>query len=105
MTTDFEMKLVKPTKFRIKISNCGTDTLNGNYGLIEKESAMQLAFVINGIIIKDFVGKDNVNLFSYQLACILLDSLEGWNQEQLLEDIKNAKRNLDSWRLNNVNRI
>lgn len=93
------IKGVKPKKFQVRLANCGTNTFSVNYKKIENENALKLAFNINDIMLKDFVGEQHYLNLKYELACMLLDSLEGWKEQDLLKDIKNAEKFFNNWKL------
>ena len=90
MKKDSEIKFVKPTKFRIKISSCGTNTFSGSYDRFEDESALQLLFDVVNVASKDFVGKENSLSLQYDLACVILSSLNGWDKDKLLKSIQDT---------------
>lgn len=83
-----DMKLVKPSKFSVKISSCGVNTCRGSYARFEDVSAMQLLFDVVNIISKDFVGKDRSLELQYDLACVILNSLNGWDKDKLLKAVE-----------------
>jgi hypothetical protein len=82
------MKTVKPTKFRVKISSCGTNTFNATYERMEDESALRLLVDAVQIISEQTVGKDNMLMLQYDLAKILLMTLNGYDKQKLLTEIE-----------------
>jgi hypothetical protein len=91
---------VKPSKFTVKISSCGVNTFSGSYAKFEDKSAMQLLFDVVNIVSKDFVGKENSLTLQYDLACVILSSLNGWDKDKLLQTISDKeleKKLIDRW--------
>ena len=97
------LNVVQPTKFVMRISKCGTDTFSGGYKQIENKDALDLALQVCYIMTKDFVyDKELTPKFRYHLGCLLLNSVEGYDDKEVLEDIKNAKKFLDKWKLREI---
>jgi hypothetical protein len=65
---------VEPTHL-LKLSRVGTSFSSGGYGLWEEDSAMLLAYQATTAICEQLVQDSAV--FKYELACLLLSSLEG----------------------------
>jgi hypothetical protein len=83
-----DIKLVKPTKFTIKIGSCGVNTCRGSYDRFEDVSALQLLFDVVNIVSKDFVGRERQLDLQYDLACTILNSLNGWDKDNLVKAIE-----------------
>ncbi len=95
-----KMNVKQPTKFTVKLSNCGIDTCAGSYKKFEENNALTLLFNTQRLMAKDFVRQDNLNL-QYDLACMILGSLTGWDKESLLKDIETLKEkeNRKAWQI------
>jgi len=94
------MKIAKPKNFQVRLSDCGTDSLNSSYKIIKEKSALKLAYIVNNTMLKDFVRDEKYfYALKYHLACVLLNSIKGWNEKQLLKDIKRASKFFEDWEL------
>lgn len=87
-----------PKAFQVKITSCGTDTLNGSYGIWKSKNALQLLYLAATKIAEEFVGEKNATTLQYHLACALLSALE-YPKKELHKDIENTKKNLKYWDL------
>jgi len=92
------INLVQPSKFIIRLAQCGTNTFSGGYKKMESEDGLELANRVVNIMAHDFIFNEKEPMFKYHLACLLLHQIEGYKPEELNEDIKNAKNFLDKWK-------
>jgi len=99
-----KINVKKPKEFTIQINKCGLDSCNGSYKIMKDKNALKLLSAINFIVSKDFVGKENQFNLQYDLAIVILSSLNGWDVENLEKDVKNAKKIYDEkWVLDDKN--
>ena len=83
--------VAKPKHFQAKISNCGTDAMNGTYDIAEDKSAMRLMSRIFGSMSRSLAGRNLEAAFMYDFAILLLASLEGYDKDSLMDWIQKAK--------------
>jgi hypothetical protein len=77
-----------PSKFVVKISNCGNDFCSATYGKLEDENASQLVFRAVNIMASAIGGKEMAATIRYQVAAKLLSTIKGWELEKLKKDIE-----------------
>ena len=80
----------------MKLSRVGTSHGNGTYGLWRGKSAMKLAYDAVNAIMKNMMPEQHRPVFKYDLACLLLSSLEGdsLKGERLEEVIQEMKQDV-----------
>jgi hypothetical protein len=67
--------------FKIHIRQAGSNKRSAGYRMMKSQSAMDLAFSTVNNISRDLVGQD-APVFKFELACLLLSSLEGDSVEK-----------------------
>lgn len=83
-------------KAQVQIIRCGSNLANGSYDLMTSESALDLLYMANRCMSKDFVGDHDRNLL-YNLAQHIL-AMYDWDDEQkeeLFEKVEEIAENYD----------
>ncbi len=82
--------------FKIWLNQVGSSKRCAGYGLWKAKSAMKLAYDTVNVIAKQMVGENNAAGFKYDLAIVLLSSLEGdsLQKDKIWEAVQQQKEDV-----------
>lgn len=95
---DYEPEALSPEndRFQLKLSRVGHNMGNATYNLMTDTGALNLALRAVNAIADRLVGKSNAPNFKYDLACLMLASLEGdsVNKDEIWEAVQDIDKNV-----------